>query len=81
MRNIPSGGAAAKASMKITKLGGKPKREVKPSKRTRAHEINLKQAAPAEDSSQSTSSAPKFGQRLASNGITWLEPRPLLPVR
>ena len=62
--------------MQKTKVGGaSKKREVKPTKRTKAHEINLKQAAPAEDSEPaSTSDVPKFGQRLASNGTAWLKP-------
>ena len=52
--------------MQKTKVGGPGHREVKPTKRIKPHEINLKQAAPAEDSEPS-SGVPKFGQRLASN--------------
>ena len=54
--------------MQKTKVGGPGHREVKPTKRIKPHEINLKQAAPAEDSEPAASSGvPKFGQRLASN--------------
>ena len=53
--------------MQKTKVGGPGHREVKPTKRIKPHEINLKQAAPAEDSEPASSGVPKFGQRLASN--------------
>jgi hypothetical protein len=66
--------------MQKTKVGGAGHREVKPTKRTKAHEINIKQAAPAEDSEPaSTSDVPKFGQRLASNGTAWLGPTRSFP--